>query len=50
MPLTSSRHLAHGRDVGGDVQRIGDQQQQHDGLQHDGRKFDLDVGGQALAR
>ena len=43
------RHLAHRGDVGGDVERIGDQQQQHDALQHDRRERRLDVGGQPLA-
>ena len=41
--------LAHGRDVGGDVEGVGDQQQQHDAVQHDRRERRLDVGGEAFA-
>ena len=47
--MTSSADFAHGGDVGGDVEGIGDQQQQHDALKHDRRKRGLDVGGQPLA-
>ena len=43
------RDLAHGGDVGGDVERVGDQQQQHDALEHDRRERGLDVGGESLA-
>ena len=44
------RDFAHGGDVGGDIERIGDQQQQHDALKHDRRKCGLDVGGESLRR
>ena len=38
----------HGSDVGGNVERIGDQQQQYNALKHDRRKRGLDVGGESL--
>ena len=41
--------FSHRRDVGGDVERVGDQQQQHDALQDDRRERRLDVGGEAFS-
>ena len=43
------RDFPHGGDVGGDVEGIGDQQQQHDAVEHDRRERGLDVGGKSLA-
>ena len=42
------RDFSHRGDVGGDVEGIGDQQQQHDALQHDRRERRLDVGGKSF--
>ncbi len=49
-PADELAHLPHGGDVGGDVQRIGDQQQQHDGLKDHRREGRLDVGGETFPR
>ena len=43
------RDFPHGCDVGGNIQRIGDQQQQDDAHEHARRERGLDVGGKALA-
>ncbi len=42
------RDFSHGGDVGGDVEGVGDQQQQHDALKHDRRERGLDVGGKSF--
>ncbi len=39
------RDFPHGRDVGRDIEGIGDQQQQHDALEHDRGERGLDIGG-----
>jgi hypothetical protein len=41
--------LSHGRDIGRDIQRIGDQQQHDHALEDDGRKRGLDIGSQPFA-
>ena len=42
------RYFPNRRDVRGDVEGIGDQQQDHDALKHDRRERGLDVGGESL--
>jgi hypothetical protein len=44
------RDFPHGCDVSGDVQGIGDQQQQHYPLEHDRRERGFDVGGKSFSR
>jgi hypothetical protein len=43
------RRLAHGGDVGGDIECVRDEQQRHDTVEHRGRECFLDIGGEALA-
>jgi hypothetical protein len=41
-------HFPYGGDIGGDVQGVGDQQQQHNALKHNRRERRLDVGGESF--
>ena len=43
------RNFPHRGNVGGDVENIGDEQQQHDALEHDARERGLDVRGKSFS-
>jgi hypothetical protein len=43
------RDVSHRVDVGGDIQRVGDEQEHHHALQHHGRESGLYIGGESSA-
>ena len=48
-PADELSDFPHDRDVGGNIERVGNQQQQDDALEHDRRERRLDIGGKPFA-